>query len=247
MKKILLFLLVPISVGAQVSPDFNSGEFKVGYPCEALDKISKEKEEHELITFYEKDKNPFLVAGYILRKRTDNKGKSDYTIKYRKESSSLLLDEKLYKDLSASTQGELKCEYDVTYHHIQPKVVRSCSFKSMTAGPLSLHRDFVKMIGSPIPEFTDMKEFRVEATSWKLKLSEEALKTNPFKKAPSVERWMTRGECRLEVSGKMDFLSRDLSYIHEVSARNFKFLKDAVKAAPLSQQGNKTEWVLGLR
>lgn len=249
MKSLLSLLLISSPVLAQIKPLLNEGEVKITYPCSMIDQLPKEKEEAEKITFYDKDKNPYSVSGLIIRKREHLTEKNfDFTVKYRTNHQSILLDEELHAKLSKSDAGEFECEFDISYHPISPGVVFSCAFKSPTDKAISLHKDFLKMVNVSVPDFSlnmsDMKAYQVNSTSWKYKLTPKQKKENPFKKAPSLEKWVTRGECRLEISGKLEAKSSDPAVLHPAAQRGFTFLKSLMPGEPSAIQGNKTEWVI---
>lgn len=249
MKPVVLLLLFTAPVFAQVKPSMTEGEVKINYPCSMVDQLPKEKEESEKITFYDKDKNPYSVSGLIFRKRENvSEEKTDFTLKYRTQSQSILLDETLFSKISKSELGEFECEFDSSYHPIGPRIVYTCAFKSPTEKAISLHKDFVKMVNLAVPDFamdmSDMKTFHVASTSWKYKLSKTQKKESPFVKAPSIEKWVTRGECRLEVSGKLEVSNSDPGALHASADKGFKFLKSLMPGEPSPVQGNKTEWVI---
>ena len=249
MKSVALFLLFAAPVFAQVKPSMTEGEVKINYPCSIVDQLALDKEEVEKITFYDKDKNPYAVSGLIFRKRENvAEEKTDFTLKYRTQSQSILLDQTLHSKISKSELGEFECEFDATYHPIGPGIVYSCAFKSPTENAISLHKDFVKMVNLSVPDFnlnmSDMKAFHVDSTSWKYKLTARQKKENPFVKAPSVEKWVTRGECRLEISGKLKVSNSDPAVLHASADKGFKFLLSLMPGDPSKIQGSKTEWVL---
>jgi hypothetical protein len=246
MKKAFFFIFVATTAFAETYPAVTKAEFKIAYPCSVLGSLPKEKEKKETIVFYEKEKDSFHQMGFIIRKVTDGKGKSDFTLKYRRNSPLEILNKTIYEKLKKSSSGEFKCEYDLVYDEILPQVVHSCSFKTETLTMTEEHYDFVKMFKVPVPQFENLKEFAIDARNWKLVLSPERQKLNPFSKNPSIEVWMTRGECRLEVSGKSELVSEDPEELRELSKRAFQFLKTEVLAPPSPVQGNKTEWALGL-
>ncbi|MFP5384725.1 MAG: hypothetical protein ACLGHN_01510 [Bacteriovoracia bacterium] len=252
MKKLLIMtMLLSGTAFSQTTPLINSGEVKINYPCEVLDKLPKEKEEKESITFYDLDNNPVYVAGYILRKRVNTDSKeADFTIKYRTRSPSIILDQTLYKKLSGSPSGKLKCEFDVPYNHVELMPTYSCSFKSDTENPLDEHLQFVRMVKVPLPHFTrdieNFREFNAQGQSWNLKLTPEQQKKSPFKKKISLEKWTVRNECRLEVSGRIETVKGDSKVIHRAAGEAFAFLMGVIPGSPAPKQGSKTKWVLGL-
>jgi hypothetical protein len=236
-KLVLVSLFVSSQVFAGITPVIEKGEVKITYPCETLNKIPKKKETKETISFFEKEKNAFSKAGFIIRKRVGEE-ESDFTIKFRGE---LNLNAHLYQQLNDSKNGKLKCEFDITYNPSYPKVVKSCSFKSDGEYLLEEHLNFITMVGAPMPAFDHtlrgLREYQVSATSWKIKLNDEEKANNPFTKKPSVEKWVFGNECVLEVSGKFDDVRQ--------AQAGLAFLKDLIKAAPSAVQGNKTARVLG--
>jgi hypothetical protein len=242
MKKSIFFsaLLISSSVIAQ-TPVFNSAEVKISYPCEVLESLPKEKEENEIISFFETNDGSVYKSNYILRKRVGEK--QDFTIKYRiDKESSVVLDPLIYKNLIESQNGDMKCEYDITYQPEHYKTSYSCSFKTEGLGLHKEHLDFMQMLKRNISGWDQslkgMREIKVEATSWKLKVP----KNHPFSKKPSIDRWIARGECKLEVSGKFD-VSGDPD---AKALEGLSFLKSQIKSSPSPIQGNKTAWALGI-
>lgn len=242
-------LLASFFIATSALATVTSGEVKISYPCEALDQIPRQKEEKEKISFFDMNGNVIYRAGYILRKRVSGNS-SDFTIKHRMDKA-IDLDQELFAKLSSSPDGELKCEYDMTYAPAGFKSSQSCSFKSETAAPLPEHFEFIKMVKKPITGWNQtmrgLKEITVESTSWKLSMTPAEAKLNPFTKKPSVEMWVARGECKLEVSGKFQAESSDARTITRVTENGLKFLKSVVKVAPSPEQGNKTAWALGIK
>jgi hypothetical protein len=229
------------STHAQVSPTWATGEVKITYPCSVIDSLPKDKEEKEIISFFELGKNEVLKTGYIVRRRVETKsGKADFTIKYRSPSRSLVLENNLYAKLGDSSHGKLKCEFDANYRTDGHNISYSCSFKSETSLPLQEHYDFIKMVGKPIsklpPDISGMKEIKFTSTSWKLELNKAQKKENPFYKKPSIEMWtLEDGRCRMEISGRTDLAS---------ISKAISFIRSLVNSPPASDQGSKTEWVL---
>lgn len=248
--KYLTLFFVSFSAFAQVNPVITSGEVKITYPCDILSGLSLEKEEKESISFYELSKNAVYRSGFIIRKRLNAETKeADFTVKYRTKSHSRIFDESLYQKLTDSSKGEFKCEFDVNYHATDYTPTYSCSFKSETSSYLPEHFQFIKMVNQPIPDLPSdlrkMNELKVEATSWKLKLTKSQKEESPFEKKPSVEKWLRNGKCRLEVSGKITAPNANPKTIHETAGKGFAFLKSVIKEDPSPVQGMKTEWVLG--
>jgi len=235
-----LFLLSFSAYGAHL-PEFTQGEIKINYPCGTESVISKNKEEKEVITFFERGNNELYEAGYILRRRV-SEGDRDFTIKYRSKES-FSVDRNYYQELLNSEMGEFKCEYDFTYLPQKLNFSRSCSFKSETEMPLQEHNDFTSMIGKEIDggfHINSMKEVSAQSVSWKVKLTSQEEQENPFTKRPSLEKWTVRDECRLEISGKLSNLSQ------EAVEAGFQFLLRLVPEAPSPEQGSKTSWALGV-
>ncbi len=233
-KTFLLFFLTFSAFGAHL-PEFTQGEIKINYPCGTESLIPKNKEENELITFFERGNNEFYKEGYILRRRVSD-GASDFTVKYRSHDP-FSLNKDLYQELLGSTAGELKCELDFTYHPVTPTFSRSCSFKSDTEDAVREHGDFILMIGKEMGgiETQELKRIMIHSTSWKAK------QIGPFIKKPSIEKWMLGNQCRLEVSGKLSNLS------FEAVQEGFNFLLKLVPKAPSSDQSSKTSWALGFK
>lgn len=251
MKKIIFFF-VSLPLFAQVSPTMNSGEVKINYPCDITSKLSLTKEEKESITFFEIENNAAFRAGYIFRRRVNKTtSEADFTAKFRSKSSSIILDQKLFQALSDSPNGEMKCEFDISYHHIEYTPTWSCSFKSDTPTALSEHKEFVKMVNIPVrglpADWQNMKETKISSTSWKLKLSKTEEARSPFEKKISVEKWVKGDQCRLEVSGKLTANSADPKVIHQVAGKGFKFIKEVIPYEPSPEQGMKTAWALGIK
>lgn len=251
MKK-LIFLFISLPLYAQVTPSMNSGEVKINYPCEITSRLTLAKEEKEIITFLELDKNAVYKAGYNLRKRVNTEtNEADFTVKYRSESPSIILDQKLFQKLTDSSNGELKCEFDISYHPVEYTPRWSCSFKSDTSGILPEHKEFIKMVNIPIPELPadlgTMKEVKISSTSWKLKIPKEDEVRNPFEKKISVEKWVKGKECRLEVSGKISASSGDPKVLHLAAEKGFKFIRELISEEPSPEQGMKTAWALGIK
>lgn len=250
MKK-LIFFCISFPLYAQVTPTMNSGEVKINYPCDITSRLTLAKEEKETITFLELDENAVYRAGFNLRRRVNTEtNEADFTVKYRSQSPSVILDQKLFQKLTDSSSGELKCEFDISYHHVEYTPRWSCSFKSDTSGMLPEHHEFIKMVNIPMPklpaDITKMKEIKITSTSWKLKLSKADEARSPFEKKISVEKWMKGSECRLEVSGKLSAKSGDPKAIHEAAGKGFKFIKEVIPDEPAPEQGMKTAWALGI-
>lgn len=203
-----------------------SGEVKILYPCVVADSLPLEKEEHEKISFFEKEGNAYNKLGLIYRKQESADG-VDMTLKLRKKGA-IQASEAGYKYL-LKANGELKCEADVTYDPESPEFISSCSFKTKTGTLTRDHNDFMITFKIPQIGFSDVREVKVEATKWKLKVS-------GFNKKPSVEMWKFRNECILEASAKFDGLENALPTL--------KALKNAIPAEPSPVQGNKTGRVL---
>ncbi len=242
MKKTLPLILLSFSAFGAHLPEFSQGEIKINYPCGTESLIPKNKEEKEVITFFERGNNELYQKGYILRRRV-GEGESDFTIKYRSEDS-FRVDRNHYQELLISRMGEFKCEYDFAYFPGRINFGRSCSFKSETEIPIQEHNDFTSMIGKEINgglSIQTMKGVSVQSINWKVKLKPQEEQENPFNKRPSLEKWTIRGECRLEISGKLSNLSQ------ETVEAGFRFLRRLVPEAPSPAQGSKTSWVLGVK
>lgn len=228
---------------------FTGAEVKISYPCAVIDKLSKEKEEIQAITFYEADQNILYRQGYIIRKRApvDN----DLTIKYRSVDGKFEMDESIYSSLSTSSNGELKCELDLTYDSTHFKTTKSCSFKTNGANLIGEHLAFAKMLNRPIvgwnQSLASLHQLNVESRGWKIKLSPEQKKQSPLDKKPAVEMWFKGQECKLEVSGKFAIQGLSEAQITQKALKSFTFLKGLVAAHPSEEQGNKTAWALGLK
>lgn len=203
-----------------------AGEVKILYPCEALNSIPHEKETRGTVTFLDTKEFTLYKSGLILRKRTEGEEK-DITLKMRWKTTPVV-DEKIKAQLSASPNGELKCEADVTAF----SSVESCSFKADGHTLLREHVDFLSMVKSPVTEIpSNLKEISLESISWKIPLS-------GLKKKPNLEMWKKNGECLLEASAKFDNGSADSV---------LKALKNAIKAGPSEVQISKTAWALGIK
>ncbi len=213
----------------------NTGEVKITYPCFVLNKLVKENEESQKIIFYEKEGNGLSELGLNYRYRINSDHEEDLTLRFRpKDDQKLLVQDKIYSELSMSNQGELKCEADVIYDLTKPKFVSTCSFKSPGKDLTPEHGEFLKMVEVMAPELTQLREVVVKATKWKL-VTNESL----FKKRPSIEIWKFRNECILEVSAKFEGMENALP--------SLKALKNLIKHAPSPVQGNKTSRVLQTR
>lgn len=211
-----------------IEAPIKSGEVKILYPCEVADSLPLEKEEHEKISFFEKGDNEYNKLGLIYRIQETSEGK-DTTLKIRKIGP-IKASEAGYNYLKKAN-GELKCEADVTYDLTSPEFISSCSFKTKTAAPTREHNDFMITFKLPQIGFSVVREVKVDATKWKLKVS-------GFNKKPSVEMWKFRNECILEASAKFEGMENALPIL--------KALKDAIPAEPSAVQGNKTGRVLGV-
>ncbi|MCM2349182.1 MAG: hypothetical protein NDI69_04120 [Bacteriovoracaceae bacterium] len=246
MKK-LCFLLILLSMEAfaGIYPVIDSGEVKINYPCGILNLIPKDKEEKEIITFFEKSGDSFHHQGFILRKRSGEE--EDFTVKYR-ATEAFVLDDYLYGRLSNSAAGEMKCEFDSNYHLSRFHTSRSCSFKTLSNDLLPEHLEFIEMIKRPLSGFsgslTGLRTVEIASTSWKLVLPTGT--KNPFIKKPSVERWELKGHCLLEVSGKYQASSSSPDVIQAHIKEGLVFLQQVIKSAPDSHQGGKISWALGL-
>lgn len=243
------FLLVALTLGCSsafaYSPSFTSTEVKISYPCGSESQLQLEKEEKELITFFDGNGNPLYKNGLVLRKRTSSGGR-DFTVKYRAGGGQINFDKNLFDKLSVDQTGKLKCEIDMVYGGKAPsKAFQSCSFKTDEPAMTSSHLDFIKMTKSE-PVLTNLKEFKIESTAWKIKLNADQKISNPFPKKPSAEKWEVRGECKLEVSGKFDITGLSEAEILSQVEKGFSFIKGLVPAEPSIVQGNKTSWALGL-
>lgn len=246
MKKLcFLFILLSVEAFGGVYPVIDSGEVKINYPCSILSSIPKDKEEKEIITFFEKGEESFHQQGFILRKRFGEE--EDFTVKFR-SSEAFVVDEYLYGRLSNSAAGEMKCEFDSNYHLSGAQTSRSCSFKTLSNDLLPEHLEFIEMIKRPLSGFsgslTGLRTVEIASTSWKLILP--AGTKNPFIKKPSVERWELKGHCLLEVSGKYQARSSSPDVIQAHIREGLAFLQQVIKSAPDFHQGGKTSWALGL-
>lgn len=246
MMKYASFLVILFSSSSfAVSPDFNSMEVKISYPCEVESKLNLEKEEKELITFYDGNGNPLYRDGLVLRMRK-GKEEGDFTAKYRAQSATLDFNETLYRSMLSRQDGKFKCEIDLVYDSgNNHRAFKSCSFKTDIPTLSSGHREFIRMTGKN-PNLEGLKEFKVESIGKKIKLSSAEKAENPFEKKPAVEKWLLRGECKLEVSGKFDIKGLSEAEIKSLSDKGFSFIRKIVPGAPSSVQGNKTGWALGL-
>lgn len=239
-----LSFLLPFTAFA-VAPDFNSMEVKISYPCEVENKLKLEKEERELITFYDGNGNPLYRDGLVLRMRKGAE-ESDFTAKYRTQSSMLDFNESLYKSLLSRQDGKLKCEIDLVYsENNKHRASKSCSFKTDSSTLTDGHRDFIRMVRKN-PDLKNLKQFSVESISKKIKLSASEKAENPFEKKPSVEKWLVRGECKLEASGKFEIKGLSEGEVRSLADKGFSFLRKIIPSAPSPEQGNKTGWALGL-
>ncbi|WPU63903.1 hypothetical protein [Peredibacter starrii] len=233
MKKLLLLaIFITGPVLAQVSY-ISGGEAKILYSCDVLESIPREKEEREMISFFEKGLKGLNDLGLILRFIRSQKG-DELTLKFRTQRS-LPIDETIYRKLSASTNGEFKCEEDVNYGL---SYSNSCSFKAPGDDFRPEHADLARMVGVDLPDLSNLRRVDVSSISWKLKLTPAQAQKSPLIKKPSVEVWTFRDVCILEVSGK---------YQAPVDARAaLTFLEGLVNARPAQIQGNKTGLALGI-
>lgn len=242
MKKIFLLAFMTFSAHGAHYPEITQAEVKINYPCGTESSLSKNKEEKETITFFEKGNGELYKQGYILRRRTGLSG-SDFTIKYRSDAP-FAVNKNHYQELLASGAGELKCEFDFSYHKESPGLSHSCSFKSDSVKPLEEHSQMIAMIGKEMSGglvIESMKEMMIQSTSWKVKLSSEQEGQNPFIKKPSIEKWTAGNECRLEVSGKLS------NFSPEMVKKGFDFLLKLVSKDPSLDQGSKTSWALSVK
>lgn len=232
--KNLLLLAIFISgpVLAQVS-FISGGEAKILYPCTVLESIPREKEEREMISFFEKGMKGLDDLGLVLRYIRSQKS-DELTLKFRSQKP-FSIDEAIYRQLSTSTRGEFKCEEDVNYGL---KYTNSCSFKAPGDDLLVEHAELARMVGVQLPDLTNLRRVDVASTAWKLKMTPAQAQNSPLTKKPSVEVWTFRDVCLLEVSGK---------YQAPVDARAaLSFLEGLVNARPAQIQGNKTGLALGI-
>lgn len=230
---IYLFALIAMPALAEISY-VSGGEAKILYPCSILESLPLEKEEKETISFFEKDKQGLNDMGLVLRYIQGRSG-DELTIKFRTQKN-LVIDETIYQNLSASSRGELKCEEDVNFDPVQPKVTNSCSFKAPGNQFLPEHADLIRMVGLPQPNLENLRRVDVASTSWKYKLPSG--QSGPLTKKPSIEVWQFRNICILEVSGKYQAPVRAEAVLG--------FLRGLIKADPSQQQGNKTGLALGI-
>ena len=229
---LFLSLFLSATVFAQVSY-ISGGEAKILYSCDVLESIPREKEEREMISFFEKGLKGLDDLGLILRYiRTQNS--DELTLKIR-TSTILSIKDTIYRQLSNSPRGEFKCEEDVNYG---PKYTYSCSFKAPGDNLLPEHADLARMVGVELPDLTNLRRVDVASTAWKLKMTPAQAQKSPLTKKPSVEIWQFRDVCILEVSGK---------YQAPVDARAaLSFLEGVINARPSQIQGNKTGLALGI-
>lgn len=239
-----LSLLISFSVSA-VTPSFDSMEVKISYPCDVESQLKLEKEEQELVTFYDGNGNPLYRDGLVLRMRKGSDG-SDYTVKYRAQSSVLDFDGPLYEVMTNRKDGKFKCEIDLVYDHENDhRAFKSCSFKTDSSVLSDGHKDFIRM-AKKNPNLDNLKEFRVESISKKIKLGSTQKAENPFSGKPAVEKWIVRGECKLEVSGKFSIKNLSEEEVKNLSDKGFSFIRKIIPVSPSNEQGNKTGWALGL-
>ncbi|WP_408096919.1 hypothetical protein ACJVC5_17930 [Peredibacter sp. HCB2-198] len=225
-----LFLSAPVF--SQVS-FISQGEAKILYPCNVLESIPREKEEREMISFFEKGRKELDERGIILR-YIRSETSDELTLKYRSKGN-FSVDETIYRALSASPRGEFKCEEDVNYG---PSYSYSCSFKAPGSELLPEHADLARMVRVQLPDLNNLRRVDVASTSWKLKMTPAQAQKSPLTKKPSIEVWKFRDVCLLEVSGK---------YQAPVDARAaLSFLEGLVNARPSQVQGNKTGLALGI-
>lgn len=237
----ILSFVISLSVFASKNgvPVISSGEVKILYSCSDLSALKVSGEEQEQITFYEKSRNDLRQKGLIFRHIKTADHSDEFTVKFRSpNNSALVVDENIYRSLSATAAGKLKCELDLSYDPVNPKSVPSCSFKAPSASLVGEHFDFMEMMGVSLPGFRgDLSSFRqvkILATKWKLK------DRGPFAKKPSVERWQFRNECILEVSAKFTANSTNPSEVRKTALSAIKTLKELVPAAPAPVQSSKT-------
>jgi hypothetical protein len=218
-----LFLLsATIAWSRAIELPISEGEVKILYPCAVLEELSLKEGESFLVTFYEKNERDLREKGLILRERQFDT-ESDLTLKYR-TSGEISVDEELYLTLKDS--GDLKCEADVTYDPVLPKVVHSCSLKTFDK---ARQEEFLRMLNLSSLSFTNLRKVQVKAQRWKLKIE-------GLKKKASVEMWQFRNQCLLEVSAKLKESTEALEV--------FKILKDAIPSKPSLTQSSKTSRVL---
>jgi hypothetical protein len=204
-----------------IVPPITEGEVKILYPCSVLQKLHLEEGESFMLTFYEKNDRDLRGKGLILRERTFEE-ESDLTLKYR-TSGKISVDEELYSTLKTEN---LKCEADVTYDPVRPRVVNSCSLKSSDK---ERQEDFLRMLDLSEVSFANLRSVQVKAQRWKLKLE-------GLKKKATVEVWEFRNQCLMEISSKF----KDLREIQE----QFKIIEREIPGKPSLVQGNKTSQVL---
>ena len=239
-------LLLPISFSTfAFSPVITEGEVKITYPCSILEQLSKSKESKEEITFYEKGQTTFFDQNFILRKRSGER-RNDLTFKFRENGKVPSINEDLYLKLMRSKEGQLKCEADVVYRPTDPSFSYACSFKSSATALIKEHNQFLKMSGLTKLELANdlsgLREVKIKATSWKY-LPPVDRKPVHLRGAASIERWLIKDQCFLEISAGFESAPESLRV---KALQALDELKNLIPFSPAVDQGNKTGRVLGL-